>query len=111
MIAGFVVSGSAPKSVLIRAIGPSLAAFGVTGVLADPKLELFSGSAKINENDNWAGADALVNSFSSVGAFALDVNSKDAALLATLAPGSYTVQVSGVANTTGVALVEVYEIP
>ncbi len=111
LIAGFVVSGSAPKNVLIRAIGPALANFGVPGVLADPKLELFSGSSRIGENDNWSGADALAAGFASVGAFTLDPASKDAALLATLAPGSYTVQVSGVANTTGVALVEIYEMP
>ncbi len=114
LIAGFVVSGPAGsnKRVLIRAIGPTLTVFGVGGVLADPKLELFNGSAvKIQENDNWGGGTELADTFRSVGAFGLDGASRDAALVATLTPGSYTAQVSGVGGTTGVALVEVYEVP
>ncbi len=114
LIAGFVVSGpaGATKKVLIRAIGPTLTVFGVTGVLADPKLELFNGSAvKIQENDNWGGGAELSDTFRAVGAFALDGASRDAALVASLAPGSYTAQVSGVGGGTGVALVEVYDVP
>ena len=112
LIAGFTISGNLPKTVLLRAIGPALGAFGVTGVLANPKLELYRGAAKINENDDWSGNAALVAAFAQVGAFALpNTASRDAALLVTLAPGSYTAQVTGVANTTGVALVEVYEVP
>lgn len=112
LIAGFVVAGPGEKKVLIRAIGPTLTVFGVTGVLADPKLELFnSATAKIQENDNWGGAAALSAAFTSVGAFGLDGASRDAALLATLPPGSYTAQVSGVGGGTGVALVEVYDVP
>jgi sugar lactone lactonase YvrE len=111
LIAGFNISGQAAKTVLIRAIGPSLEPFGVTGALADPKLELFAGTTKINENDNWGGAAALTATFDSVGAFGLPAASRDAVLVVTLNPGSYTAQVSGVGNTTGVALVEVYEVP
>ena len=111
LIAGFVIGGQTSKTVLIRAIGPTLGAFGVPGVLANPKLELFTGSTKINENDNWGGAPALSDAFLSVAAFPLPAASADAVLLVTLAPGSYTAQVSGVGATTGVALVEVYEIP
>ncbi len=96
---------------LIRAVGPTLGAFGVSGALADPKLELYAGTALIQSNDNWAGTAALGSAFSAVGAFSLDPASKDSALLVTLPPGSYTAQVSGVNGATGVALVEVYEVP
>ena len=96
LVAGFSIGGGANKTVLLRAIGPALAGFGVTGTLADPKLELFAGPNKIGENDNWStpigGATPLTaGTFSSVGAFALTAGSRDAALLATLAPGAYTV--------------------
>ena len=112
LIAGFVITGPGAKTVLIRAIGPTLAVFGVPGVLADPKLELFNvAGVKTQENDNWGGTTALSAAFRAVGAFGLDGASRDAALLATLPPGAYTAQVSGVAGGTGVALVEVYEVP
>jgi hypothetical protein len=112
LIAGFNIAGEKPKTVLIRAIGPTLSAFGVTGVLADPKLDLFnSAQRQTDQNDNWGGSAALAAAFASVGAFQLPGESRDAALLATLQPGSYTAQVSGVNNTTGVALVEIYDIP
>lgn len=116
LIAGFAVQGDAPKQVLIRAIGPSLTQFGVTGVLADPQLALFRQGANtpIQQNDNWLSAPnvaqlGLVSA--QVGAFTLPANSRDSALLVTLDPGNYTAQVSGVGNTTGVALVEIYEVP
>jgi len=110
MIAGFVVNGTIAKTLLIRAVGPTLAAFGVTGTLVDPKLEIYNSStAKIVENDNWSAT--LSATFGSVGAFGLGANSRDAALLVTLMPGSYSALVSGVANGTGEALVEVYEVP
>lgn len=111
LIAGFAISGQQPKTVLIRAIGPGLTQFNVPGALVDPKLELFSGSTKINENDNWGGAASLATLFGNVGAFSLPAASRDAVLLVTLAPGTYTAQVSGVGNTSGVGLVEVYEVP
>ncbi len=108
---GFTIFGST-KTVLIRAIGPTLGDFGVGGVVLDPKMVLFnSTSVKIDENDNWSGAAPVKAAMDAVGAFPLNATSKDAALLATLPPGGYSVQVSGVNNTTGVALVEVYEVP
>jgi hypothetical protein len=64
---------------------------------------------KVGENDDWAGS--MATQFAAVGAFALDAGSKDAALQLTLAPGAYTVQVSGAGGKTGEALVEVYELP
>ena len=111
LIAGFNISGTGgPKPLLIRAVGPGLAAFGVDGTLADPKLEIFDGSgAKVTENDSWNTSLAPV--FTSVGAFGLPAGSRDAALIVSLAPGSYTAQVSGVGGLTGDAIIEVYELP
>jgi hypothetical protein len=112
LTAGFVIGGSTARTVLVRAIGPGLAPLGVTGVLPDPKLELFAGSAVIAANDNWGGDAQLTAVGRSVGAFAIaDLAGKDAMILVTLAPGSYTTQLTGVANGSGQALVEVYEVP
>ncbi len=110
LITGFVVDGSVAKTLLIRAVGPTLAGFGVPGTLVDPKLEIYNASGtKIVENDNWSAT--LATTAASVGAFALEAGSRDAALLVTLPPGAYSAQVSGIANGTGEALVEVYEVP
>ncbi len=112
LIAGFAISGTRGKTVLIRAIGPSLQLFAVNDVLLDPKLELLNSTpTRIQENDNWSGTTTLATAFDAVGAFRLEPNSRDAALLAFLNPGTYTVQVSGVGGTTGVALVEIYDVP
>jgi hypothetical protein len=111
LIAGFTVGGSASQRVLIRAVGPTLAQFGVGGVLTDPKLELFSGVRLLDSNDNWGGGVTIAAAAGSVGAFGFDVASKDSALLVTLPPGGYTAQVSGVGETMGVALIEIYEVP
>ena len=111
LIAGFNIGGATAKTLLLRAVGPTLSVFGVTGVLADPKLDLYSGTTVLQTNDNWGGTAAIVTAATSVGAFPLDAASRDAVLLVTLQPGSYTAQVSGVGNTTGVALVEIYEVP
>ena len=110
---GFVIGGSTPRKVLVRAIGPTLGAapFNVGGVVADPQLALFAGPTQIAANDNWGGTTALTATFAQLAAFALPVASRDAALQAELQPGSYTVQVSGVGGTSGVALIEVYEVP
>ena len=109
LIAGFVLSGNSTKRLLIRAIGPGLKAQGVTDFLADPELLIYHGSEVIVTNDNWNYADA--NTFATVGAFALDPASKDAALVLDLSPGVYTAMVRGVGGTTGSALVEIYEVP
>ncbi|WP_414664228.1 immunoglobulin domain-containing protein [Horticoccus sp. 23ND18S-11] len=113
LTAGFVIDGTGAKKVLIRAVGPTIGAapFNVPGAVADPQLQLFSGQSVIGANDNWGGTAELTAAFTQVGAFALPAASRDAALLATLQPGSYTVQVNGVGGTTGVAIVEVYEVP
>ena len=116
LVIGFVVTGTGSKNVLIRAVGPGLAQFGLGGVLADPQLRLFNAAGVATDtNDDWASTPALAaahgTAFSQTGAFGLPATSKDAALLVTLQPGAYTAQVSGVTGTTGVALVEVYEAP
>lgn len=110
LIAGFVVDGNAAKTLLIRGVGPKLAEFGVAGVLADPKLEIYTtAGVKIAENDSWS---ALLQPVArSVGAFDLTLGSRDAALLITLPPGGYTAQISGLNGGTGEAIVEVYEVP
>jgi hypothetical protein len=111
LIFGFFVDGTGTKNLLIRAVGPRLADLGVTGVLADPRFEVFRAgtTAAVANNDNWDAS--LATTFNAVGAFALTAGSRDAALVTALAPGSYTVQVSGVNNGTGEALVEIYEVP
>lgn len=113
MVAGFVINGNSPKKVLVRAVGPTLASFGVNGTLADPELRIVQGTTVVRENDNWevGNSPAIITDASArSGAFALPSGSKDAVILLSLAPGAYTAQVSGVNNTTGVAIVEVYEI-
>ena len=108
---GFVLGGSTARTVLIRAIGPGLAQFGVGGAMPDPLLTLYRDSTKIAENDNWGGAAEITDAGNSVGAFALaGTDSKDAILLLTLPAGGYSAQVSGPAGG-GMALVEIYEIP
>ncbi|MEI7552651.1 MAG: fibronectin type III domain-containing protein, partial [Verrucomicrobiota bacterium] len=116
LIAGFVVEGTASRTVLIRAVGPTLATYGVGGVLADPQLELTQAingaNVVVATNDNWAGDAQITSVANTVGAFALSgAASKDAAILVTLPPGIYTAKASGAAGSTGVALIEVYEVP
>jgi TonB family protein len=109
---GFAISGDTALTVLIRAVGPSLAAFGVNGTLANPQLRLFSGRGSvIGSNDDWLAAAGWSAAFSAVGAFPLATNTRDATLLVSLAPGSYTAQTSGADNASGVALIEVYAVP
>ncbi len=106
-IPGFVLSGTGTKQMLVRAIGPTLTAFGVTGVLADPRLSLVSGNSTVASNDNWIAAD--VATMTAAGAFALTAASKDSALVTTLAPGAYTAPVAATDGGSGVALLEVYD--
>jgi hypothetical protein len=116
LIGGFIITGNSPKKVLVRGIGPGLAAFGLTGTLADPRLRVYRGSELVAENDNWsavpAEATAAAQAARDTGAFALATGSKDAALILTLMPGAYTGQVSSADGaSTGTALVEIYELP
>jgi hypothetical protein len=115
LTAGFTIDTN-PKQVLVRGIGPQLAAFGVTGPLADPRIVVFDRVGRaIADNDNWIGAGTmaaqLADAAAKVGAFPLPAGSRDAALLRVLPPGAYTVQVSGVGGTAGIAVVEVFHVP
>ena len=112
LIAGFVIGGSTARTVLVRASGPALVPFGVGGTLPDPQLELYSGTTLLASNAGWGGIAEITSTASSVGAFAwANATSNDSAILVTLPPGAYTAQVSGASNDTGVALVELYEVP
>jgi hypothetical protein len=114
LIPGFVIGGSGTETLLIRADGPGLTQFGVSGVLAKPSLTVTnSAGAVVASNTGWGSNSnpyLIASTAASVGAFALTTGSADCAVIANLPPGAYTVQVSGVGNTTGVALAEVYEV-
>ncbi len=112
-ITGFVIGGSGVRRVLIRAVGPGLAPFGVTNPLTNPSIMLWRGSQQIGGNDDYASGSAvdttLPATFNRVGAFTLPANSRDAALVTTLEPGAYTAQIrGGTATETGEVLLEVY---
>jgi plastocyanin len=108
LIGGFIVGGSTgTKQLLLRALGPTLTQFGVTGALLDPTLELRNSSGGlITFNDNWGTAANA----QSIPVSLRPPNALESAILASLNPGSYTAIVRGVNNNTGVALVEAYDI-
>ncbi|PYK73286.1 MAG: hypothetical protein DME44_01725 [Verrucomicrobia bacterium] len=108
MIAGFIVSGSQSKTIIVRSLGPTLGSYGVANALNDPMLELHDSSgATIATNDDWqTGSQASQISSSGYA----PSNSNEPALIATLPAGAYTAIVRGYNNSTGVALVEVYEL-
>ena len=124
MIGGFIVGGSASKTVLIRGFGPTLADFGVTGALANPYVELYSGQTMIATNDNWQTQIALCDAPAVSCGTPIDIQAtgkdactvattgcgQDAAILVTLPPGAYTAIVRGVGGVTGVGLVGIDEI-
>jgi hypothetical protein len=106
-IAGFIINGNSPKNVIIRALGPTLTGFGIAGALDDPVLDLRDAAGnQIATNDNWKDSQQQVIADSG---FA-PANDSEAALALTLPPGNYTAIVSGKSNTTGISLVEVYEL-
>ena len=110
LIGGLIISGNDPTTVVLRAIGPSLALSGVTGVLADPTLELHdSTGAVIADNDNWqdnSAEDQMVLTDNNLA----PIDDLESAIVMTLDPGAYTVIMRGLADTTGVGLVEAYDI-
>jgi TonB family protein len=109
---GFAISGTEPRTVLLRGVGPGLAGFGVTGALPNPRLRLFNNAGiEIADNSGWSVSVTPPTVFSAVGAFALPAVSRDAVLFFALPPGTYTAQVSAAAgNGTGPALIEAYEV-
>jgi hypothetical protein len=107
MIGGFIITGSAPKKIAIRGMGPVLASSGITDFLADPFLELRSSSgALLQSNDNWK--DAQQAEIESTGLAPND--NREAVIVTTLTPGSYTALLTGKGGTTGVGLVEIYDV-
>lgn len=112
-IPGLVVGGETRRTFLMRAVGPGLSAFGLTGTLSDPKLTVMARSTRVDDNDDWGAggaAAALALAAREVGAFPLPAGSRDAALLITLDPGVYTVVTEGGGSAEGLVLVEVYEV-
>ncbi|MBK7660146.1 MAG: hypothetical protein IPJ28_13840 [Betaproteobacteria bacterium] len=105
MIGGFIISGSSPQTVVIRARGPSLIPFGIPNALANPVLQLFSGATQLAMNDNWQ-SDPSAAAVQAAG-FA-PASTLEAAMRVTLAPGAYTVIVTGAGGGTGVGIVEVF---
>ena len=116
MIGGFIVQGTEPKRVVIRAIGPELTQHGVPNALANPTLELHDGTgALIASNDNWVttiiGGIITINQVAAIRASGYAPSDlRESAMIVNLPPGNYTAIVRGVDNTTGVALVEVYDL-
>jgi hypothetical protein len=116
LILGLNIAGQGKRTLLTRGVGPQLGAFGVTNRISDPQLEIFdSNQRSVIANNDWNGADfvsEMLQAREFVGAFPLDGGSADAATLALLDPGSYTMQITaGSGAATGEALVEIYEVP
>ncbi|MCH6255483.1 immunoglobulin domain-containing protein [Puniceicoccaceae bacterium K14] len=115
LIGGFVITGNSAKTVLVRAVGPALAEDGVPAneVLADPLLAIVDGASIILVNDNW-GSDGneaeLIEAFEQVGARVWDSDSKDAAIIGTFNPGAYTAIINTVDGSSGIALIEAYQL-
>ena len=116
MIGGFIVQGGGPKQVIIRAIGPELTQFGIPDAMANPRLELHDGTgALIATNDDW---QTTILGGIITGSQVSDIQNSghaptatsESAIIANLQPGNYTAIVNGANNTTGVALVEVYDL-
>lgn len=116
LIGGFVIQGPLPKNVLVRAAGPALAGFGVTGVLADPRLSIYRAGSLVAENDQWwmqsreGGAVEVATTAARLGAFPFATGSLDSATLLTLPAGAYTAVIEGSGGGTGAALAEAYEV-
>src|SRR5262249_48012732 len=116
MIGGFIIEGSGPKTVVVRALGPELTPLGVPNALADPTLELHNrAGALIASNNNWQTTviggiitSDQVSAIQNTGH--APAQPSESAIIATLQPGDYTAIVRGVSNTAGVALVEVYDL-
>jgi hypothetical protein len=116
LIAGFVINGDSARRVLIRGVGPELnTRFGLAGALMAPQLTLFNGEGHVLQKAGaWhmqSNADEIRDASGRAGAFALAENGEDSAMTVTLVPGVYTVQVAGANDASGIALIEVYDLP
>jgi hypothetical protein len=109
LITGFIITGGEPRNVVIRALGPSLSALGIQQPVANPKIEVYQGSHIVETNLDWkkgSRASDLSQNYPSLA----PTNDKEAALLLTLLPGTYTIQVSSEDGVDGVAVVEAYDV-
>lgn len=109
LITGLIITGGEPRNVVVRALGPSLRSSGVQQVAANPRIDLYAGSTRIATNADWKTdrrANSLAQSYSSLA----PTNDKEAALLLTLVPGSYTLQGINEDGTEGVLLLEAYDV-
>ncbi len=113
-----MISGGSNRNVLVRAVGPTLAAFGVSDALKSPVLSIFQGDRLVASNNAWGGtgsasaAQQIAEAFDRAGAFRYtDEASRDSAVVLSLAPGPYTVQVTSGDGTPGATLLEVYDLP
>ncbi|PTY07447.1 hypothetical protein DB347_09105 [Opitutaceae bacterium EW11] len=124
MIAGLMIDGPRPKTVIIRGLGAKLAEYGIARPLEDPVLTLYRGGLVVNSNDDWTAPESLPSMFGgsataeelrtmmkTVGLSSLDNYPKEAVIAATLAPGVYTVHLSGKSGASGTALIEAFELP
>jgi hypothetical protein len=107
LIGGFIITGTNAKTVIIRAIGPSLASLGVAGALNDPILQVFDGSdALVAQNDNWR--DTQENDIS--GTQLAPTDDRESAIVVTLPPSNYTALMVGKNGTSGIGLIELYDL-
>lgn len=112
LIAGVAVSGTTPQKFLIRAVGPGLSSVSnLGGLLADPQFHLYHGPTVLTQVTDWTNDAEMQTAVTQTGAFPLPAGSNDAAAIVTLDPGNYTVIVSGRSGDSGIALVEVYQLP
>jgi hypothetical protein len=107
MIGGFIIGGTQPAKILVRAIGPSLTPFGVQGALQDPSLELHDQNGTgVTSNDDWRGSQEMQIIATTIP----PSHDRESAILATLVPGNYTAVVRGANGATGIAVVEAYNL-
>jgi len=115
LFGGFSIGGATDDAILIRAIGPSLAfpPSSLTGYLVQPVLTIYQDGnpTPLYSNTVWGGDQALVNAEGVVGAYPISTSSQDSLLLISLPTGNYTAEITGVNYTTGIAVVEIYEVP
>ena len=111
LIGGFIIEGNAPKKIIVRAIGPSLGLppFNLPNVLVNPQLTLFDANNQIASNDDWQ-TNSAADIQTIQDAMLAPADPRESAIVQTLAPGAYTAQVSGVSNTQGNALLEVFDV-
>ncbi len=111
LIVGFIIGGSGTEKLLVRGIGPTLTQYGISGTLPTTKLTLYNSDGQpVASNAGWGGDSELAAAFSQTGAFALPADSADSAMILNLQQGVYTVQLSGLSGSTGIGLIEVYEM-